>query len=877
MDGAQGSFYLNSTNQNAGTLPVERLSGTYNISIANTSGNTLRLQTSVNSPTGNPTPDEFSAGIIADTKNNTADGLGDGGTRHMVLTLRNGGSDFDATFGGVRQLAFTDGASDVGAGMWIRGSYNSPGNPFGDWYEVWHSGNDGVDSGLDADRMDGRAGAFYQDAKNLNEGVISTQRLPQLSDESDVITKLRVVDWTGLRRVTLLVRDELLSTSPFTSGTNVNLYDAGGAAAGSIQLTKVQPIQDVNDAGNNYTLLTGSLSAGGTVAFESARFVGTGGVGNAYEFQDWTYSQINDNPSVDDLVDGTYSIFTAESSGGDARVRLGRVDGFASDPSIYFNSSALTATNYNVALIATGGNATDGSGSLEIKVANNNALTVNGNNIWNSGTVEFYSSNTLPTTDANNNITNRSAVMRDVDGNFAANEITATLIGSASDNVLKAGDTMSGALTIGGVAVGDQALSVSGRADFLSNITVEGTNNLAITSQGEIRIEKDGLCLSLQPDNSGSYSLIDFKSRANSGSDKAFILVQDETSFSAGTSTEDLRMTIGVYNDFRQSASHSDEFWLQGGGRQVFNVGSWDSELNTIIGTPGSGTASGGPQYEWRINNDVQMWMLSNGNLGVGATPGDYKLRVEGDTYIDTSLTISDAADNNGAVIYFLGSTGAVDGGTGDTLSTWRVGNSLVGDDIFEITPNDGSQGSTTWKATPALAIQGTNNRVAINTTVFSGQDQTDPQNIIDRDYSLNVEGDLNINNGNLFVDNAPFVTSRWTESSDANGANIYRLSRVGINKEDPTYTLHIGTDEVTDASVNIAGSTFTNGVNTSVLHANDDPQYLDSYGVFKANRNTVGENVTVPANTNAMSAGPIEIGNNVIITVASGGTWTIV
>ena len=102
-------------------------------------------------------------------------------------------------------------------------------------------------------------------------------------------------------------------------------------------------------------------------------------------------------------------------------------------------------------------------------------------------------------------------------------------------------------------------------------------------------------------------------------------------------------------------------------------------------------------------------------------------------------------------------------------------------------------------------------------------------------------------------------------------------MSRVGINKEDPSYTLHIGTDEVADASVNIAGSTFTNGVNTSVLHANGDPQYLDTYGILKANRTTVAENVTVPANTNAMSAGPIEIGNNVIITVANGGSWTIV
>ena len=65
LDGAQGAFYLNSGNQNAGFLPKERLNGTYDISISNQSGSTLRLRSSTNSPTGNPSPDEFSTGIIA--------------------------------------------------------------------------------------------------------------------------------------------------------------------------------------------------------------------------------------------------------------------------------------------------------------------------------------------------------------------------------------------------------------------------------------------------------------------------------------------------------------------------------------------------------------------------------------------------------------------------------------------------------------------------------------------------------------------------------------------------------------------------------------------------------------------------------------------
>ena len=98
----------------------------------------------------------------------------------------------------------------------------------------------------------------------------------------------------------------------------------------------------------------------------------------------------------------------------------------------------------------------------------------------------------------------------------------------------------------------------------------------------------------------------------------------------------------------------------------------------------------------------------------------------------------------------------------------------------------------------------------------------------------------------------------RWTKAIDND--NIWRLSKVGINKESPTYTLETGAtfeengDLKLDGSVNISGSTFTNGINTSVLYANGERQYLDSYGVFKSTRNNVDENITIPSNTNAFS-----------------------
>jgi len=64
---------------------------------------------------------------------------------------------------------------------------------------------------------------------------------------------------------------------------------------------------------------------------------------------------------------------------------------------------------------------------------------------------------------------------------------------------------------------------------------------------------------------------------------------------------------------------------------------------------------------------------------------------------------------------------------------------------------------------------------------------------------------------------------------------------------------------------------------NANVLRANGDPQWLDTYGVMKANRNSIGEDITVPNNVNAMTIGPIEIGATNTITIANGGVWSIV
>jgi hypothetical protein len=47
--------------------------------------------------------------------------------------------------------------------------------------------------------------------------------------------------------------------------------------------------------------------------------------------------------------------------------------------------------------------------------------------------------------------------------------------------------------------------------------------------------------------------------------------------------------------------------------------------------------------------------------------------------------------------------------------------------------------------------------------------------------------------------------------------------------------------------------------------------------GAFYLNNTSITSNYTIPANTNAMSAGPITIADGVTVTISDGSSWTVV
>ncbi|MBO55415.1 MAG: hypothetical protein CL886_07110, partial [Dehalococcoidia bacterium] len=73
------------------------------------------------------------------------------------------------------------------------------------------------------------------------------------------------------------------------------------------------------------------------------------------------------------------------------------------------------------------------------------------------------------------------------------------------------------------------------------------------------------------------------------------------------------------------------------------------------------------------------------------------------------------------------------------------------------------------------------------------------------------------------------------------------------------------------------AGEGLSSGQKSTVLRASGDKMWVDTYGVFRRNRNSVAENINVNNGDNCFSAGPISINNGTTITINNGGSWSIV
>jgi len=73
----------------------------------------------------------------------------------------------------------------------------------------------------------------------------------------------------------------------------------------------------------------------------------------------------------------------------------------------------------------------------------------------------------------------------------------------------------------------------------------------------------------------------------------------------------------------------------------------------------------------------------------------------------------------------------------------------------------------------------------------------------------------------------------------------------------------------------NIIDSSTTSTEFKDKITTNGDPQWVDTYGVIKTNRNNIAEDVTIPVGTNGLSSGPVTVTQGFTVNVQ--GEWVIV
>lgn len=146
LDGQQGSYYQDASNLNAGTVANARLSGAY----TGITGIGDRITNLTSGPRVT-----LPAGSI---------GTGSPGNLGLEVYQATAGSDAYLTFHVAGDWAGhfgMDGATnDFFIGGWSYGAVK---------HKVWHAGNDGASSTLDADLLDGQHGSYYLDTSGTSQ------------------------------------------------------------------------------------------------------------------------------------------------------------------------------------------------------------------------------------------------------------------------------------------------------------------------------------------------------------------------------------------------------------------------------------------------------------------------------------------------------------------------------------------------------------------------------------------------------------------------------------------------------------------------------------------------------------------------------------
>jgi len=199
--------------------------------------------------TSDPTPDDCAQYRVTAQFSNRL--RGGPGTWHSALTVRGWNEDYY-----VWQLIGLSGweglPNEAHEELYFRVGV---GENWNEQHKLWHTGNDGTGSGLDADLLDGQHAGYYRNASNLNAGTVAAGRLPQATTQA---------------RGTV----ERATDAEAAAGTDTTRYITAQHMASRMALERNR-VPGITDIGSYIfaTVPSGGVSPGHTISGSGLRYV----------------------------------------------------------------------------------------------------------------------------------------------------------------------------------------------------------------------------------------------------------------------------------------------------------------------------------------------------------------------------------------------------------------------------------------------------------------------------------------------------------------------------------------------------------------------------------------------------------------------------
>ena len=155
------------------------------------------------------------------------------------------------------------------------------------FYTVWHAGNDGASSTLDADLLDGEEGSYYTNASNLGSGTIPNGRFPATLPATSganltnlpVPTQITVADESSDTSCNVLFSTAATGDLAPKSGTNLTFNSANGTLTATTfvgaltgNATSADTIDITNDGSANttfYPTFVANAGSGKTLSLDT--------------------------------------------------------------------------------------------------------------------------------------------------------------------------------------------------------------------------------------------------------------------------------------------------------------------------------------------------------------------------------------------------------------------------------------------------------------------------------------------------------------------------------------------------------------------------------------------------------------------------------